>query len=69
MLSFEKAIEKLEDITEKLKSGDLSIEESTKLYEDSIKYFDMCNKILEESKQKIEIYRPETNKVEDFSEC
>lgn len=69
MPSFEKAIEKLEEISEQLRSGDLSIEESTKLYQESVKYFEFCNKTLAEAKQKIEIYRPESNKVEDFTEC
>ena len=69
MLSFEKAIEKLEEISEQLRSGNLSIEESTKLYQESVKYFEMCNKILADAKQKIEIYRPENDNVEDFEEC
>ncbi len=69
MLSFEKAIEKLENISEQLRSSELSIEESTKLYQEAVKYFDMCNKILSEAKQKIEVYRPEKDEVEDFEEC
>ncbi len=69
MLSFEKAVKKLEDISEQIRSGELSIEESVKLYQESVKYFNMCNDILNNAKQKIEIYRPESDDVEEFEEC
>ncbi len=65
MLSFEEAVAKLQETSEKLKSGDVSLEESAKLYEESVKYYELCNKILADAKQKIEIYRPD-GKTEEF---
>jgi exodeoxyribonuclease VII small subunit len=66
MLSFEQAVKKLEDISDKLRSGELSLEESAKLYEESKKYFDQCNKILAETKQRFEVYDPEKDKTEEL---
>lgn len=68
MLSFEQAIKKLEDASDKLRSGDLSLEESVKLYEKCVEYYKQCNTILAESKQKIEIFNPETNKLENLED-
>ncbi len=67
-MSFEDAVQKLEAASQQLKSGKLSLEESSKLYEESIKYYELANCILKEAKQKIEIYRPETGKTEDFED-
>lgn len=67
-LSFEEAMELLEKNAEELKSGRLSLEESVKAYENCAKYHKLCMEILSEIKQKIEIYRPETDTVEAFEE-
>lgn len=53
-LSFEKAYEQLEMIADKLNSGDVSLEEALKLYEEGIKLSNQCSKALENAKQKIE---------------
>ena len=53
-LSFEKAYEQLEIIADKLNSGDVSLEEALKLYEEGIKLSNQCSKALENAKQKIE---------------
>ena len=53
-LSFEKAYEELEIISDKLNSGDVSLEEALKLYEEGIKLSTLCSKALENAKQKIE---------------
>lgn len=53
-LSFEKAYEELETIADKLNSGDVSLEEALKLYEEGIKLSTLCSKALENAKQKIE---------------
>ena len=66
MLSFEQSVKKLEEISERLRSGNISLEESAKLYEESRKYFDNCNKILAETKQKFEMYNPDTDKIEEL---
>lgn len=67
-LSFEQALEKLEDTVKKLRSQECSLEESLELYEQSIKYYDFCDSFLKEARQKIEVYRPQTDTVEDFDD-
>lgn len=51
---FEKAIEELEQIVAKLEKGNLSLEESLKLFEEGIKLSRFCNNKLEEAERKIE---------------
>lgn len=67
-LTFEEAMELLEDNAEQLKSGRLSLEESVKAYENCAKYHMLCMDILSQIKQKIEVYRPETDSVESFED-
>lgn len=67
-LSFEEAMELLEENAELLKSGRLSLEESVKAYENCAKYHKLCTEILSEIKQKIEIYKPESDTVESFED-
>jgi len=52
---FEKALEELEQIVAKLEKGNLSLEESLKLFEEGIKLSRFCNSKLEEAERKIEI--------------
>ncbi len=54
-ISFEEAFQNLESIVEKLEMGDLSLEESLKLYEEGIKYSRICLKILDDAKKRIEV--------------
>ncbi|MCQ2552394.1 MAG: exodeoxyribonuclease VII small subunit [Clostridia bacterium] len=65
-LSFEEALEKLEESAELLRNGDASLEESVDVYNKSVEYYKQCKDILKDAHQKIEIYNPETNEVENF---
>ena len=67
-ISFEEALEKLETAVEKLRSGECSLEESIKIYEDSVQYYELCDRILKDARQKIEIYRPQDGTTEEFHE-
>ena len=67
-ISFEEALSRLEKAAETLRSGSCSLEESVKIYEETVKYYDICTGILEQARQKIEIYRPQTGKTEGFDE-
>ncbi|MCQ2565687.1 MAG: exodeoxyribonuclease VII small subunit [Clostridia bacterium] len=67
-LTFEEAMELLENNADKLKSGRLSLEESVKAYENCAKYHKICTEILSEIKQKIEVYRPDSDSVEPFED-
>lgn len=42
-LSFEEAMIRLEEIVDSLESGDFSLEESLKLYEEGVKLINICN--------------------------
>ncbi len=66
-MSFEQALKALEEAAESLRSGRLSLEESVKVYDNSILLYKRCREILDSAKQKIEIYRPQEDKTEDFA--
>ncbi|MBE6033909.1 exodeoxyribonuclease VII small subunit [Aminipila sp.] len=55
-LSFEEALEKLELSAEALKNDNVSLEEALKSFEQGIEYYNKCNAILNNAKQKIEFY-------------
>lgn len=52
-LSFEKSLAELESIAAKLESGETTLEESIKLYEDGVRLSKNCTEILEKAKQKV----------------
>lgn len=52
-LTYEEAFAQLEDILMKLESKNTSLDESLSLYEEGIKLFKYCNKLLEETELKI----------------
>lgn len=54
-IKFEKALEKLEKIVEELETGQLSLDESLKRYEEGVNLSRICAKKLEEAQRKIEI--------------
>ena len=54
-INFEDALKELEEIVKKMENGDLSLDESLKLFERGITLTRMCSSKLEHAKQKIEI--------------
>ena len=52
---FEDAMKELEDIVKRLESGDLSLEESLKIFEDGIALSRYCFKKLEEAEKRVSI--------------
>ena len=50
---FEKSLKELEQIVEELQNGDISLDESIKLFERGIKISNDCRKTLETARQKI----------------
>ena len=67
-LSFEEALAKLESCVASIRSGELPLEESIKAYEESIRYYELCDAVLKDARQKIEIYDPASGKTEAFDE-
>lgn len=53
--SFEEAFLRLEEILEKLNAGNVSLDESLKLYEEADKLITACSKRLNEAERKIEM--------------
>lgn len=54
-LDFENNISMLEKIVEKLEGGDISLDESLKLFEQGVKMIAECNKALDDAEQKVNI--------------
>jgi len=55
MSSFEDSLKKLETIVDKLEKGDLSLEDSLKLFEEGVGLSAVCKKELEEAEGKVEM--------------
>lgn len=53
--TFESALKRLEKITEELESGELSLENSLKKFDEGVQLADFCNTQLSEAKAKVEI--------------
>ena len=53
--TFEDALEKLEQITSELESGELSLEASLKKFEEGIKLAQFCNSKLDDCQQKVSL--------------
>lgn len=52
---YEEAIKRLEDITEQLEKGDLSLEEALNFFEEGITLVKQCSTMLDEAENKIEV--------------
>lgn len=59
MDDFEKDLQRLEEITRQLQSGDIGIEKSMELYAEGVKLAEMLGKRLNTYKSKIEILEKE----------
>ena len=53
--TFEKGLEELEAIVQKLEGGDLSLEQSLKLFEQGVQLSQRCRKQLQDAETKVEI--------------
>ena len=62
-MSFEKKIERLEQIVQEMEKGELNIEQSLKFYEEGIGLSKECHKILTETEQKITILQNNKEEV------
>ena len=54
-LSFEKALERLESIVQEMESGELSLENALKKFEEGVKLSHFCTQKLNETEKKITI--------------
>jgi exodeoxyribonuclease VII small subunit len=70
MPSFEDSLKKLEGIVEKLEKGDLSLEQSLKLFEEGVSLSAVCKQELEAAEGKVQMLvkqRDGSLKTETFS--
>ncbi len=65
--TFETALGRLEQIVTSLEKGDLSLEDSLKLYEEGIARARFCQQRLEEAESKIEVLTQDARRVLDRS--
>jgi exodeoxyribonuclease VII small subunit len=54
-LKFEAALSRLEELVGSLEKGDLSLEESLKIFEEGVRLSKNCTKILDEAEKKVEL--------------
>lgn len=62
-LSYEEAIKKLEEIVNKLESGQISMTEAVQLFEDGQKLVKVCYKEIESAKGKLSVIKEELDKL------
>ena len=68
-MHFEEAFKRLEQIVGNLESGDLSLEESMKLFEEGIRLTEACKSRLEDAEQKIQLLLKNSDGIfNDFSD-
>ena len=67
-INFEKSLQELEALVEKMEGGDLSLEESLKCFERGVTLTRNCQKALAEAEQKVQILLKNEGheKLEDF---
>lgn len=57
--NFEQALDQLREMSEKIKDQDTDLESAIKCYDEGMKYYKICDEILETAKQKIETFEGE----------
>ncbi len=67
--SFEKSLQTLESLVDKLEQGELTLEESLKQFEQGVKLTRRCQSALDNAEQKVEVLlkKTETGSPEKFS--
>lgn len=58
-MNFEESLKKLEEMTDKIRREDTSLEDAIKCYEEGISCYNKCNEILKNAKQCIEVIKRE----------
>lgn len=69
-MDFEKKLNKLETIVESMESGDLSLDDSLKKFEEGIKLSRECTKVLSDAEVKVQqlVGTKSSLSTEDFTE-
>ena len=56
-ISFEQAMKRLEEITALIEGGDITLDESVKLYEEGVKLTGICETMLDSAQLKLSKYK------------
>ncbi len=67
-LKFESSLTRLEELVGKLEQGDLSLEESLKVFEEGVKLSKNCTKILNDAEKKVELLMGQQEEIETVPE-
>lgn len=62
-MTFEEALEKLNNIKDKLENKDITLEDSIKLYSESVEYTKLCLDELKSTEGKISVIKAEIDKL------
>ncbi|HYE84193.1 MAG TPA: exodeoxyribonuclease VII small subunit [Clostridia bacterium] len=65
--SFEQALKRLEEIVETLEAGNISLEESIKIYQEGITLSKQCSGMLEEAEGKVMAIMNRGETMEEFN--
>jgi exodeoxyribonuclease VII small subunit len=65
VINLETALKELESLVERMEQGDLSLEESLKLFERGIKLTRMCQSALKSAQQKVEVLSVQNEHAKD----
>lgn len=65
-IDFESALSKLENIVKTLENGNVGLNDSIKLYEEGIGLTDLCTRMLEDAKQRVEVIKNNNYKENEF---
>lgn len=52
---FETSLKRLEEVVRKLESGELSLEESLKAFEEGVRHAGFCSRTLDEAEKRVEL--------------
>ncbi len=55
-MTFEEALQKLEDMSEMIRDEETSVDEAVKCYEEGMQCYNLCKDLLKKTEQKIEVY-------------
>lgn len=65
-ISFEEALKQLEEMVEKLESGEVKLEEAFKTFEDGLKYAKLCEEKLTNIEKKVAKILDKNNEEKDL---
>lgn len=66
-LTFEEAMEQLEEIVKQLEDEDLPLEKAISYYEQGMKLSKLCNDLLEDAEKKVTLLVEENNEKKPFA--